>query len=166
MIATWLLVVTAQSGLQSAVEQVRAGDVVAAWRTAESVPDPLDRAQARVYVRQHAGDLDGALREAVQGSNAHPADPWLAERALAIALSLSRRQPAEEALSRLESVLRDPGARSREAFLAALPAARFEVEALRASARARDAAETRARIVVIGLGVSALLALVWLARRP
>lgn len=166
MIAALVLFACAQTGLQAAIDHVRNGDVVAAWSAAENVADPLERAQARVYVRQHAGDLDGALREAVTGSDEHPLDPWLCERALSIALSLSRTRQAEDALARLETILRDPGARSRDAFLAALPAARTAVESLRAAAHARDAAETRAHVVVLGLGASALFTLVWLARRP
>jgi hypothetical protein len=154
-----------QSGLATAIERVRAGDAVAAWSAAESATDPLERAQARVYVRQHAGDLEWALQEAVEGSAAHPRDPWLAERALSIALSLSRPRPAQTAMVQLEKTLADTGVRDREAFLAALNSSRGEVAALESASRARDAAEKRAYAVVIGLGAVSLIVLFVLARR-
>lgn len=165
MIGACFLWLCTQTGLQSAIERVREGDLVAAWSAAETVSDPLARAQARVYVRQHAGDLEGALREAAEGSTAHPSDPWLAERTLSIALSLSRLRAAEVALARLETALADPGLSQRDAFLAALPPARARVAELALAARARDEAEDRARFVVIGLGAGLLFALVWLARK-
>lgn len=165
MIGACLLSLCAQAELQTAIERVRRGDIVSAWSAAEGVRDPLEGAQARVYVRQHAGDLEGALREAAAGSAAHARDAWLAERTLSIALSLSRLRPAEVALARLETTLEDPNVRDRSAFLALLPAARAGVETLTAAARARDAAETRARLVVIGCGAGALCVLVWLARK-
>jgi hypothetical protein len=165
MIAACLLPLGMQSGLQTAIERVRAGDVVAAWSAAEGAVDPLEHAQARVYVRQHAGDLEGALRDAVEGSTAHPRDPWLAERALSIALSLSRARPAQTALARLETTLADTNVRDRDAFLAALTSARVEVAALAEAARDRDGAEIRARVVVMALGAGALFVLVSLARR-
>ncbi len=164
MIGAIVLLACSQAGLSHAIEWTRAGDMSSAWNSACAVTDPLEAAQARVYVRQHAGDLEGALREARQGAEAHPGDPWLTERTLSIALSLSRVRTAERALERLESILRDPHVRDREAFEASARAARPETEILVNHARARDRAETRARFVVIGVGSAAILALVWLAR--
>ena len=165
MIAACVLAACMQSGLSIAVERMQAGDAVAAWSAAESATDALERAQARVYVRQHAGDLEWALQEAIQGAGAHPRDPWLADRVLSIGLSLSRLRPAQAAMVQLEGVLTDTGVRDREAYLAALASARVEVAALESASRARDAAEKRAYAVVSGLGAGALIVLFLLARR-
>jgi len=165
VIAACVVAACLQSGLSTAIERMRAGDAMAAWSAAESATDALERAQARVYVRQHAGDLECALQEAIEGSSAHPRDPWLADRSLSIALSLSRPRPAQAAMAQLERLLTDTGVRDRDAFLAALASARGEVAALEGASRARDAAEKRAYVVVIGLGAGALIALFLLARR-
>ncbi|MDZ4774258.1 MAG: hypothetical protein SGI72_14100 [Planctomycetota bacterium] len=165
MIASWLLVLAPQTALETAVQRTNAGDFRSAWSAASSAVDPLERAQAKVFVRQHAGDLAGALDEAQLGTRAALEDPWLAERTLAIAVSLSRAKAAANALSQLDALLLDPNVPNRGAYLEAASRVRSRVDALSTGARARDTAESRARFVVLGFSVTALCALVFLARK-
>lgn len=155
----------AWDGLQDAITRVAAHDMAGAWSAATGEPDPLKQSQAQVYVRHHAGDLEGALAEAVRGSSAHPEDSWLAERSVYIALSLGRAATAEAGLQRLEAALQRTGTPDRASFVAALAEARPAVAELQYAARERDAADRRARWTVFALGASSLALLIWLARR-
>ncbi|MBL8859525.1 MAG: hypothetical protein JNL28_13535 [Planctomycetes bacterium] len=167
MIAALALVLAGAlpDGLQTAVERVAAHDFPGAWAAANAETDAQKRAEARVYVRHHSGDLEGALLEAEAASAAYAGDAWLAERALYIALSLGRVHSAERALPRLESALNATGTPNRDSLVAALERARPEVAALVANAQAREALDRRAHTVVFGIGAAATLLLVWLARR-
>jgi hypothetical protein len=142
-------VIALQQGvLEQAAAAARSGQYVEAWALAGA------DARARTYVRYHAGDLDGALREARAGLRGAGADAWLLANATEIALSLHR------------------GA-SAEALLAGWRASAAAEDAPRISAAAGELAELRATEVAASAGVrrarwiSALagaLALVFLLR--
>lgn len=152
-------------GLQRAIAALRAGDARAAWIAAESEPGELERSQAKVWVRHQAGDLEGALAEAERGARTAPLDPWLAERCAYIAISLGRPRTAERALARLESAAQRAAEPDRARWLSNLRDLRAEAALLEEGARARAAADSRARAVVIALGAACLGALFVLARR-
>jgi hypothetical protein len=162
------LAFTGDDGLQRAIDLLRAGDARAALAAADAEPDDLRRAQARVYVRHQAGDLEGALVAARSGSDAHPEDAWIADRWCWIALTLRRAGPARQALERLEhaaAALRDP---ERTRWTDAAHAARSEVDALDVARGRRDAADRAARIVsctAAGLSILLLGALALAPRR-
>ena len=157
----------AQAGLQSVIEEVRDGDIARAWVQAESLAGPLERAQARLYVRHHSGDLVGAWQEARTATRAFPDDAWLGERALYIATSLGRAHDAQSALAHLDEVLARASPRERADYAQVVDTARGDVAQLVASAEARRDAERRAHVVVAIFGLGALLGFVLLARgRP
>jgi len=155
-----------QDGLDRAIELMRSGDARAALAAAEAEADDLRRAQARVYVRHHAGDLEGALAAAEAGSGAHPDDPWLAERAAAIALSLRRAGAALAALGRLERIAAALAEPERTRWLDAARAARSEAEAVALAHARRDTAGRSARVVSLGVAGLALVGLLALALFP
>lgn len=154
----------AGDGLQRAVEFVRAGDFQRALEAGDSDTDPLGRAQARVYVLHHAGDLHGALSAAVEGSRAHPRDTWLLERRAYVAISLRRADEARSALDELDALLAEAPPKDREAWAESTAATRADVERTsRLHAEARTA-RSRARAVAavgLALGVALLVATAW-----
>ncbi len=162
---------TGGGGLDRAMELLRAGDIGAAWAAAESEPDTARRAQAIVYVRWQAGDLEGALAAAESGSAAHPRDVWLAARVIDLAVVLRRTATAERSAQRLESAAATMSAgtipeNERAAARAALDLARAPLDELRRAGDARDGASRRARAVVTGLAVLSVLLIGWLAFAP
>lgn len=163
MIALGLLV-CAQSGLGAVIADVRAGDVRVAWERAGTLADPLERAQGRVYVRHHSGDLVGAWRESATATQAFPDDLWIAERAVYIGTSLGHAEQASTALAHFEALFARSGAEARGPYRELLETARADVSALRAAAEARARAETRARVVVLVAGVGTILVLVFASR--
>lgn len=169
MIAALILCIAhafaSDDGLQRAIALVRSGDARAALTAAEAEPDELKRLQAEVYVRNQAGDLEGALLAAERGSRAHPADPWLAERCVSIALSLKRAHAAHVAIARLESAAQNEVEPERTRWLNALRAARTELDAIDQSVRDRNDADSRASIVALCASLACVAGLVFLARR-
>jgi hypothetical protein len=151
-----------QGGFDRALELVRAGDARAALAAADAETDALRRAQARVYVLEQAGDLEGALAEARAGAAAHADDPWIAGRLCAIGAMLRRMDAVEAAERRLARLAaREPEAAGEAVELAA--GAREELALLRAAHERSDAAVVRARAVSIALLALCALALGWLA---
>ena len=88
-------------GLPLAIDRARAGDFQAALAAAEAEPDPVRRAEASLYVRHQAGDLDGALAIGLHGAELAPWDEWLLDRTAFVALSLRRPGPARLSLEAL-----------------------------------------------------------------
>jgi len=121
-----------QSIFEHAREEVRAGHFAEAWAIATTEPRPLERAQSRTYVRYHAGDLDGALREAQAGLVAAPQDPWLLGQATEVALALHHGAAAARTLADWKAVGRAEDAEALERAsreLADLRAAELEAQA-------------------------------------
>jgi hypothetical protein len=145
-----LLLGWAARGLDEAVRLCGEGRYVEALSEAQREADPLRRAQALLWVRHHAGDLDGALAQARAARALAAGDAWIAEREAYVALSLRLPREAAEATGLLEAALQPgtvPGeqaARWREAAASY----RAEAEALARTLAARDRALERARIAV------------------
>lgn len=127
----------AASGFDAALAAVEAGDFRAALEHAERDPDPLRRAQARVYARHQAGDVAGALEEVRSALDLFPRDPWLLDRAAELALTVREPELASRWLARAahEGEL-DPARASRH---------RAEAAELAAVLARRDRALSRAR---------------------
>lgn len=144
-----------QDGLQEVVELTRSGAFPRALALAESQATPLGRAQAKLYVLHHAGDLAGALRVGLEGLSAEPRDLWLLERVSYIALSLRAADLAREHVDRLARALASPEVPAESQAYWRNLAADYatEVRALEASANERTSAARRARWTVFaGLG--------------
>jgi hypothetical protein len=141
-----------QSALEQAAAEARAGQYVEAWGFAGSDP------RARTFVRYHAGDLDGALREARAGLRGAGADAWLFATATEIALSLHRGASAEALLA---------GWRASAAAEDAprIAAAAGELAALRETELAAASGIRRARWISALAGALALAFLLRYARR-
>jgi len=136
-----------------AIELAREGRFTDALFAAELEPDPARRAEALLYTRLHAGDLDGALRVARAARLAGPSSAWLEEREAYAALSVRDAVWARTALDALAARPEGLGV-----DLAAAGARwRVELDALASTLADRDRAATRARTVTI-LGTLALSA--------
>jgi hypothetical protein len=153
------------AGFDAALRETAVGRFPAALAAAEAEPDPLRRAQARLWVRHHAGDLDGALAAARAAREASIADAWLIERELYVALSLRRAGEARAASEALERELARAGPAADARIAAQAAGLRAELETLERSLGERAQALARARGVSAGLGCSLLLVLAWLAFR-
>ena len=147
-----------QGVFEQAREETRAGHFAEAWVIASKEQRPLERAQARTYVRTHAGDLDGALREARAGLLAAPQDPWLLAQATEVALALHRGAAAQGTLAGWKAA-----GRAEDAL--ALERAERELAALRAAERDAEAGVRLGRWVSVLAGGLALTALLACARR-
>ncbi|MBK7641822.1 MAG: hypothetical protein IPJ19_02020 [Planctomycetes bacterium] len=144
---------------EQAAAQARAGDYLAAWKLADAGTTPLEVAQARAFVRYHAGDLDGALMQAREGLRSSPEDPWLLSTATQIALALHRGAAAERTLASWKAQAGDPERESLERATADL------VELRRAEAGAARGVRRAGWISAAGALLAACL-LAGLARRP
>ena len=156
------LALAAQSGFEAVLELHAEGRSSEALALAERLSDPLASIQAELWVRHHAGDLPGALRAGTDGLATHPDDPWLLERAAALALDLGAPERARSLAERLERAAADPtlaeADRARYSKAAGAHGAAAD-RALALLAR-RDRALARARWTV-ALGAAAALAF-WL----
>src|SRR5437762_8534190 len=132
------------SGLSLALDRVRAGDFQGALAAAEAEPDPLRRAEASLYVRHQAGDLDGALAIGLHGAEMAPRNEWLLDRTAFVALSLRRPGPARVSLDALRRAL-DADPQASESARAALAGYEIEEKDMLDRLAERDAALTRAR---------------------
>jgi len=147
-----------QSVFEQAREEVRAGHFAQAWEIAGTEQRPLQRAQARTYVRHHAGDLDGALREAHAGLAESPRDAWLLAQATEVALALHHGAAAARTLA-------DWRAAGGSEDAQALERAGRELDELRAAELEAQAGVRRARWIS-GLAAAVVLAaLLTLTRR-
>jgi hypothetical protein len=150
-------------GFERAMELVRQGDLGAALAAAETEPHEGRRAQAIVYVRWQAGDLEGALSTAEWALQQQPHNVWLSSRVIDLALILRRPAAAEEGARRLASAaasLAEPGRTE------ALEHAKAPLDELRRAGEQRDRALGRARAVVLIVAGLSVLALGWLAFAP
>ncbi len=147
-----------QGVLEQAIEESRAGHFVEAWTLAGTAEVALERAQARTFVRYHAGDLEGALREAREGLQLAARDPWLLATATEIALSLHRGAAAEATLASWS-----PGASATDA--PAIERATRELGDLRAAERGAARGVSRGRWTCALAGALALAFLLRCTRR-
>lgn len=146
----------ARFDLDGAIAAARAGRFSEALLAAEAEPDPARRAEAALYVRHHAGDLEGALRVAAEARRAGVATAWLEDREAFVAISVRDTERARRALAALAARPEGGG----EAFARAAEGYRAELAGLESTLAARDRGIGRARIVA---GVAVLLALALLA---
>ncbi len=147
----------ARPDLEGAIAEARAGRFAEALLAAEAEPDPARRAQAALYVRHHAGDLEGALRVAADARRARVATAWLEEREAFVALTLRDPVRARVALTALAERPEGGGAdiaRATEGY-------RTELAALERTLAARDRGIGSAKVVTSIALLVALAALAW-----
>lgn len=159
MIAVALAVLLCSSppDLDAAIALAREGRFPEALSAADAESDAVRRAQARLYVRHHAGDLDGALRVAADARASGASSPWLDEREAFVALSLRDLERLHAALERL---------RGTGPELATVVASyRTEADALAVTLAARDRGVRHARWVALAFALAALAGGAWLSRR-
>ena len=158
-----------QDPLDEARRLRTAGRYAEALELTADILDPVQRAFERLEVRYHAGDLGGALREALAGLEVAPADRMLLWRASRLAIDLLATERAVVLSERLRAVVEsgsDLAPADRQAWVqeaseltqAAADVQRIDTERGNALLRARAA------VVLVALGV--LLAAVWLSRAP
>jgi len=128
-----------------AIELAREGRFADALFAAESEPDPTRRAEALIYTRLHAGDLEGALRVAGSARVAGHSSAWLEEREAYAALTVRDAVLARAALAALAA--RPEGGGPDLAKTAAQW--RVELDVLASALADRDRGATRARFVAI-----------------
>ncbi len=151
------VLVSAAPDLDTAIALARQGRFAEALVAADAESDAVKRAQARLYVRHHAGDLDGALREIADARAAGADSPWLDEREAFVALSLRDLSRLRAALERLRGTGPD--------LAQAVAHYRAEADALAVTLEARDRSVRHARWVALAFGLAALAGGAWLSRR-
>ena len=138
--------------LARVVELAGHGAYTDALSIADSLAAPLARAQGRLYVFHHAGDLGAALNAGLDGLRDAPADLWLLERVGYIAISLRATRIARDSLDRFTRAVDalPPSTSSAESSRWKSVAAdeRAQVADLERAALARSHALFRARCVV------------------
>jgi hypothetical protein len=147
----------ARPDLDAAIALAREGQFTEALLAADAEPDPVKRAQARLYVRHHAGDIEGALREVDDARARGAGSEWLDEREAYIALSLRDLERSRSALERLRGAGPDLAAK--------VASYRAEADALDATLAARDRGVSHARWVALAFGLAALAGGAWWSRR-
>lgn len=154
-VATVLACSLATVDLDTAIAGARSGRFAEALLAAEAEPDASRRAEARIYVRHHAGDLSGALRAAAIACEERTATAWVEEREAFVALSVRDTRRARRALDALDA-RPDRGGADLER---AANGYRAELEDLERVLAARDVGIARARTCVVA-GLALMLALV------
>ena len=153
-----LLLISAQSpDFSRAMQWVGEGRFDEAHALIEALPQPVEQAQAQVFLRLRAGDLPGALHWATEGSMTDPDDLWLAERRASIAISMGAHALAERAVADYSAALVRTGSPSPAAPLVRL---RGELESMRSAKVEREAALLRSRVTVLA-SLAALLGLLF-----
>jgi hypothetical protein len=112
-----------------------------------------------LYVRHHAGDLEGALRAAEEARRAGVSTAWLEEREAFVALSVRDVARARTALAALAARPEGGGAdvaRAAEGY-------REELTALERTHAARDRGIGRAQVVAGAALLLAIAASAWAA---
>ncbi len=128
-----------------AISLAREGHFAEALVAAEAEPDLTRRAEALIYTRLHAGDLDGALRVALAARLAGHSSAWLEEREAYAALTVRDAVRARTALDALAARHDGPGAD----LVASAARLRVELDTLASVLADRDRAATRARVTTI-----------------
>lgn len=166
---TLLLAFSGQAGVDfdTLVDDIEEGRFALALRESERISDPLVRAQGRLYVLHHAGDLAGALAAGRAGLALAPGDLWLLERSAAIATSLGIAEAAVELASRLsEAVEQAPlGGEELAEWRVVAAETSSAAAALALQGRRKEASMIRARSVVLAGALAAGLAFSFLSRR-
>ena len=145
--------------LEGAIASARSGRFVEALLAAEAEADPARRAGATLYVRHHAGDLEGALRVAENARSSGIATAWLEERQAFVALTLRDAASARAALSALAARADGGGAE----IASAAAGYRAELETLERTLAERDRGIGRAQIVALATLVLATATFLWSA---
>ena len=156
----------AQEGFEAALALVGEGRLPAALSAADAELDPVRRAQARLFVLHHAGDLSGAL-EAGQAGLEVTEDPWLLERSTYIALSLRAAARAGELHARFEKAVAGAvqSAAEEGRMRALVEDYGRQCAELAAGERALEGALVRARVAILSVLIAAACALGFLPRR-
>ena len=152
-------------GFDAAVRLVGEAQFSRAFAAAEAETDPLRRAQAKVHVLHHGGNLRGALAAALEGLETAPQDAWLLEQAAFVAVSVHEGPLALDLGRKLVAELERTG--SDGAALVRARGLRDEAESALARSEERRSALGRARVVALALVLASLLAIAALMRtRP
>lgn len=147
-------------GLFDQLQELQAaGEISRALEVANACDEPLQRAQARLFVLHHAGDLAGALTAGLDGLRAAPEDMWLLERSTTLALDLGATELALELLPRFEAQVGDLGQDGTWSAQAADLRSRTDARTIQIDRVRRSL--TRARTVAALAGLMALACLVW-----
>ena len=153
VIAAWavlvLLGVQEPSNFDRAMSLVTEGRFAQALTAAEGVESAAERERARLHVLWSAGDLGGAFRAAHSGLQQEPQDPWLLERATALAISLGAAESAAQHLDALRASLNELPQERRANYLSSVEAHQIEVTGMLERLEARRRGATRARMVVL-----------------
>jgi hypothetical protein len=135
------------------------GELAQALNVASDCTDPLERAQARLFVLHHAGDLAGALSAGLMGLRVAPTDPWLLERTTTLALDLGATDLALELVPRFEAIA--AGQSDAEAWTQKADDLRTRTQARAVQGEQVRSALLRARIIAALAGLVTLLCFAW-----
>ena len=138
------------------------GELTQALDVASACTDPLERAQARLFVLHHAGDLAGALSAGLVGLRLVPTDPWLLERTTSLALDLGATDLALELVPRLEAIA--AGQSDAEAWTLKADGLRARTLERASQGKQVRSALTRARLIAGLAGLATLICFVWACR--
>ena len=161
------------AGLQDPLDEARRlwaeGRYSEALERTADILDPGQRAFERLEVRYHAGDLGGALREALAGLRVAPDDRMLLWRATRLAIDLLATERAVLFSERLAAVVlaaQDLEPADREAWVRSAADLAAEAAGLERTDAARGSALRRARVSVAVVALAVLLAAGWLSIGP
>lgn len=161
--------VTTQDPLQETRDLRFAGRYAEALELSVNIPGPAERAFERLEVRYYAGDLGGALREALAGLAIAPDDRMLLWRGSYLAITLLATEHAVGLSERLRMSVESGTDMAPEDLQA------WAVEANKLTEAAADLqridlergnALLRARASVGMIALAVLLAAAWLSRSP
>jgi len=158
-----------QDALEEARSLRREGRYSEALQRTADISDGAQRAFERLEVHYFAGDLGGALREALAGLGVSPTDRLLLWRAARLAIDLLATERAVLLAERLRLEIltaEDLLPQDREAWVREAGDLAREAADLQRTDLERGNALLRARVAVMVIGLSVLLAACWLSRSP
>lgn len=158
-----------QDPLDEARRLREAGRYAEALELTADILDPAQRAFERLEVRYYAGDLGGALREALLGLEVAPADRMLLWRGTRLAIDLLATERAIVLSERLRAAVEtgsgpDLAPADRQAWVRAASELTQAAADLQRIDAERASALLRARVLVAAIALGVMLAAGWLSR--